>query len=218
MVNMNNLSPTILEIRKRAALAVVRLSDPDDALPLTEALLEGGVSGIEITLSTPNTFEVISKISTSFGEDALVGVGSVTNIDQANEAIDAGAKYVVCPIFKPGIISFTKKLGIPTIPGCFTPTEIQTAYEAGAEVIKVFPADCLGMNFFKGVKAPLPHLNLIPTGGVSLTNAGEWIKHGAFAVGVGSALMDKKAIEEKNFSILTENAKKLMDSIHQAKN
>ncbi|MEP2447048.1 MAG: bifunctional 4-hydroxy-2-oxoglutarate aldolase/2-dehydro-3-deoxy-phosphogluconate aldolase [Balneola sp.] len=215
---MINLSPNILEIEKRAALAVVRLSNPEDALPLTEALLKGGVSAIEITLSTPNTFEVIHKVSTSFGKDVLTGVGSVTNINQAKQAIDSGAEYVVCPVFKPEIISFTKKSGIPTIPGCFTPTEIQTAYEAGAEIIKVFPADSLGMKFFKGVKAPLPHLNLIPTGGVSLTNAGEWIKHGAFAVGVGSSLMDKKAIEEKNFSKLTENAKILMDSIHQAKN
>lgn len=215
---MDNLSPIIREIERRAVLAVVRLSDPDDALPLTEALLKGGVSGIEITLSTPNTFEVIHQISSSFGKDALVGVGSVTNNNQAQHAIDAGAKYVVCPVFKPEIMSFTKKSGIPTIPGCFTPTEIQTAYEAGAEVIKVFPADCLGMKFFRGIKAPLPHLNLIPTGGVSLTNAGEWINHGAFAVGVGSALMDKEAIKEKNFSKLTENAKILMNNIHQEKN
>ncbi len=215
---MKKLSPIIEDVRKRAALAVVRLPNPEDAIPVTEALLEGGVTAIEITLSTPNTFEVIEQISSTFAGDALVGIGSVTNIEQAEKAIQAGAKYVVCPIFKPEIIAFTASHNIPTIPGCFTPTEIQHAYEAGAEVIKVFPADCLGMAFFKGVKAPLPHLNLIPTGGVTLTNAGEWLKSGAFAVGLGSALMDKKAIQERNFHILTSNAKLLMETIRQANN
>ncbi len=214
---MENHSPIITEIHKRAVLAVVRLPNPKDAIPVTEALLKGGVSAIEITLSTPNTFEVIDQISRTFGDEALVGIGSVTTLEQARLAIDAGAKYVVCPVFKPEIISHTKSKNIPTIPGCFTPTEIQLAYEAGAEVIKVFPADRLGMTFFKSVKAPLPHLNLIPTGGVSLTNAGDWIKNGAFAVGLGSALMDKKAIANKNYSVLTKNAQTLMKSIHQSK-
>jgi len=214
---MENLSPTVLEIQKRAALAVVRLPNPSDAEPVAEALLNGGVSAIEITLSTPNTFEVIQKISDDFKEDALVGIGSVTTIEQATKAIEAGAKYVVCPVFKPEIIKATFELGIPTIPGCFTPSEIQSAYEAGAQVIKVFPADRLGMSYFKSIKAPLPHLNLIPTGGVTLTNAGEWLQNGAFAVGLGSALMDKKAIAEKNYSKLTENSKKLMDNIQQVK-
>ncbi len=214
VINMTGLHPTILEIQKRAALAVVRLQNPEDATPVTNALLEGGVSGIEITLSTPNTFEVIERISSDFGDEALVGIGSVTSVEQAKNAIEAGARYVVCPIFKPEIIAYTKTKNVPTIPGCFTPTEIQTAYEAGAEVIKVFPADSLGMKFFKGVLAPLPHLKLIPTGGVSLTNAGEWLAHGAWAVGIGSALMDKKTIQGKNYSVLTENARILMQSIH----
>jgi 2-dehydro-3-deoxyphosphogluconate aldolase/(4S)-4-hydroxy-2-oxoglutarate aldolase len=207
------LSPAIHEVKKRTVLAVVRLMDPDEALPVIEALLKGGVSGIEITLSTPNTFDVIQTISTEFSDDAFVGIGSVTNIEQADKAIQAGAKYVVCPIFKPEILTFTKEQGVPTIPGCFSPTEIQTAWESGAEVIKVFPADCLGMGFFKGILAPLPYLNLIPTGGVSLTNAGDWLNAGAYAVGIGSALMDKKAISEKKYDQLTINAELLMQSI-----
>lgn len=211
---MSDLSPTILEIKKRAVLAVVRLNNPSDAKPLTESLLKGGVSCIEITLSIPNTFEVIEEISSTFKTDALVGIGSVTSIKQADNAIKAGAKYIVCPVFKPEILAFTQKHNVPTIPGCFTPTEIQTAFELGAEVIKVFPADQLGMKYFKSLKAPLPHLNLIPTGGVTLTNAGQWIDHGAFAVGLGSALLNNKAIKEGNFSIITDNAKLLMDNIH----
>jgi 2-dehydro-3-deoxyphosphogluconate aldolase/(4S)-4-hydroxy-2-oxoglutarate aldolase len=212
---MQNLSKTVIEIKKRAVLAVVRLNNPEDAKPLTEALIKGGVSGIEITLSTPNTFDVIQEISSTFKEDTLVGIGSVTSVEQADNAIKAGAKYVVCPVLKPEIIAFTKQYDIPTIPGCFTPTEIQHAYESGAEVIKVFPADQLGMKYFKSIKAPLPHLNLIPTGGVSLANAGQWLKHGAFAVGLGSALIDHNAIKEKDFSRITENAKLLMRNIHQ---
>jgi 2-dehydro-3-deoxyphosphogluconate aldolase/(4S)-4-hydroxy-2-oxoglutarate aldolase len=111
------------------------------------------------------------------------------------------------------IIDISHKYNIPAMPGCFTPTEIQSAFEYGADIIKVFPADAVGIEFFKAILAPMPHLKLMPTGGVSLTNAGEWLKAGACAVGIGSALLDKKAIQENNFSKLTENARVIMKSI-----
>lgn len=209
----HKLSASAIEIKNRSAIAVIRLSNPNDSLHVTEALLKGGVSSIEITLSTPNTFEVIDQIAKHFHNDAFVGIGSVTHSDQVKNAVNAGAKYVVSPIFKHELLETAKELNVLAMPGCFTPTEIQTAYEAGAEIIKVFPADRLGMSYFKSIKAPLPHLNLVPTGGVSLTNAGEWIESGAFAVGLGGALIDKAAIEEKNFDVLTENAKTLIRSI-----
>ena len=212
-----NRTQVVQQIEENAAIAVLRLPSPEDALPVTESLLEGGVKSIEITLSTPNTFEVIETISTHFKDDALVGIGSVTQPEQARQAIEAGALYIVSPVFKPEIIAKAHQLGVAAIPGGFTPTEIQLAYEAGADIVKVFPADIVGIPFFKGIKAPLPHLKLIPTGGVSLTNAGEWLNAGACAVGLGSALIDKKAIAEKNYSKLTQNAKLLMDTIHQSK-
>jgi 2-dehydro-3-deoxyphosphogluconate aldolase/(4S)-4-hydroxy-2-oxoglutarate aldolase len=123
----------------------------------------------------------------------------------------------VSPIFKKEIIEVAHKNGVPALPGCFTPTEIQTAFEAGADIIKIFPADVLGMAFFKGILAPMPQLKLMPTGGVTLTNAGDWINAGACAVGVGTALLDKKAIENENYNLLTDNARLIMSSIEAAK-
>lgn len=204
------------EVIKRKAVAVLRIKEPDKLKKVIEALYEGGLSVAEITMTVPNAIELIEKLSNELDNNTIIGVGSVLNKDVAEAAIKAGAKYVVSPIFKKEIIETAHKYDIPSMPGCFTPTEIQTAYEAGADIIKVFPADVLGMDFFKGILAPMPHLKLMPTGGVSLTNAGDWIKAGACAVGVGSALLDKEAIEKENYSKLTENAKIIMDNILKA--
>jgi 2-dehydro-3-deoxyphosphogluconate aldolase/(4S)-4-hydroxy-2-oxoglutarate aldolase len=199
------------------AVAVIRLSDPDKLIKVAEAIYRGGVLGIEITMTVPNAIKVIEQASREFGSYMNIGVGSVLDHETAQKAIDAGAKYVVSPIFKKEIIETAHKNEVPAMPGAFSPTEIQTAFECGADIVKVFPADVLGMAFFKGVLAPLPHLKLMPTGGVTLTNAGEWLKAGACAVGVGSALLDKKAIASGNYGVLTENAKKLIQSINTAK-
>jgi 2-dehydro-3-deoxyphosphogluconate aldolase / (4S)-4-hydroxy-2-oxoglutarate aldolase len=202
------------ELLKRKAVAVIRLQDANKLRKVIEALALGGVSVAEITMTVPNAIGLIKQITGELSNDIIVGVGSVLSAQVAKEAIEAGAKYVVSPIFKKEIIEESHKYGIPAMPGCFTPTEIQTAYEAGADVVKVFPADVLGMPFFKGILAPMPHLKLMPTGGVTLTNAGEWIKIGACAVGLGAALLDKEAIETENYSKLTENAKLVMQSIN----
>ena len=168
-------------------------------------------------MTTPNALAVLEYCVKQFGDTMLFGIGSVLDAATAKSAIEAGAKYVVSPIFKKEIIVAAHKEDIPAMPGAFTPTEILTATEAGADIVKVFPADILGMAFFKGVKAPMPHLRMMPTGGVTLTNAGDWLKAGACAVGVGSALLDNQAIAENNFSLLTENAKTLMQSIKSYK-
>ena len=197
------------------AVAVVRMSNADKLKKVVDAIYKGGVSAIEITMTTPGALQSIESLSKSMGEELLVGVGSVINKQMALDAINAGAKFVVSPIFKNEIIDAAHQNDVPAMPGCFTPTEIQTAYEAGADVIKVFPADVVGMAFFKGVLAPLPHLKLMPTGGVSLTNAGDWIKVGACAVGIGSALLDKKAIEEEDYNKLTQNAITFVNSLNK---
>ncbi len=202
---------------KASAVAVVRLTDPTKLIKVSEAIYAGGVSAIEITMTVPNAIKMIEEASKVLGSYMLVGVGSVLDPDTAQKAIDAGAKYVVSPIFKKEIIKTAHKNNIPAMPGAFTPTEIQTAYEAGADIVKVFPADVVGMAFFKGILAPMPHLKLMPTGGVSLTNAGDWLKAGACAVGVGTALLDKKAIASGDHKTLTENAILLMESINKAK-
>ena len=204
-------------IIKASAVAVVRLTDPTKLIKVAEAIYAGGVSAIEITMTVPNAIKMIEEASKQIGSYMQIGVGSVLDSDTAQKAIDAGAKYVVSPIFKKEIIETAHKNNIPAMPGAFTPTEIQTAYEAGADIVKVFPADVVGMAFFKGVLAPMPHLKLMPTGGVSLTNAGDWLKAGACAVGVGTALLDKKAIASEDYKTLTANAKILMESINKAK-
>jgi 2-dehydro-3-deoxyphosphogluconate aldolase/(4S)-4-hydroxy-2-oxoglutarate aldolase len=202
---------------KSSAVAVVRLTDPAKLIKVSEAIFEGGVSTIEITMTVPNAVKMIGEADKLIGSYMLIGVGSVLNSDVAQQAIDAGAKYVVSPIFKKEIIETAHKNNIPAMPGAFTPTEIQTAYETGADIVKVFPADIVGMAFFKGVLAPMPHLKLMPTGGVSLTNAGDWLKAGACAVGVGTALLDKTAIANEDYKVLTAKAKQLMESINKAK-
>jgi 2-dehydro-3-deoxyphosphogluconate aldolase / (4S)-4-hydroxy-2-oxoglutarate aldolase len=212
-----NKEQILNELYKLGAIAVIRMSDSEKLKKVSEAIRSGGVSAIEITMTTPNALAVIENLSKTMGDEIMIGVGTVLDSQTAIDAINAGAQFVVSPFFKREIVDTVKKQNIPVMPGAFTPTEIQTAYEAGADVVKVFPADVLGMAFFKGVKAPMPYVKLMPTGGVTLTNAGDWLKSGAWAVGVGAALLDKKAIEENNFKKLTDNAKILIQSISEGR-
>ena len=204
------------EILKRKAVAVLRVKEADKLAKVIEAIYAGGISVAEITMTVPNAIQLIEQMSNKLDKNIIIGVGSVLNSKTAEDAIKAGARYVVSPIFKKEIIDTAHKFDVPAMPGCFTPTEIQIAYEYGADIVKVFPADVVGMEFFKAILAPMPHLKLMPTGGVILTNAGDWLKAGACAIGIGSALLDKKAIQENNFSKLTDNAKTIMKSIAEA--
>ena len=202
------------EIFKRKAVAVLRVKEEDKLKKVIQAIAAGGVSVAEITMTVPNAIKLIEKMSKELDENIIIGVGSVLNKLTTEDAIKAGAKYVVSPILKKEIIEMAQKYDVPVMPGCFTPTEIYSAFEMGADIAKVFPADVVGMPFFKAILAPMPHLKLMPTGGVSLTNAGDWLKAGACAVGIGSALLDDKAIKEENYLKLTENAKTIMNSIN----
>jgi 2-dehydro-3-deoxyphosphogluconate aldolase/(4S)-4-hydroxy-2-oxoglutarate aldolase len=202
------------EIFKRKAVAVLRVKEEDKLKKVIQAIADGGVSVAEITMTVPNAIKLIEKMSQELSENIIIGVGSVLSKEVAEDAIKAGAKYVVSPILKKEIIEMAQKYYVPVMPGCFTPTEIYSAFEMGADIAKVFPADVVGMPFFKAILAPMPHLKLMPTGGVSLTNAGDWLKVGACAVGIGSALLDAKAIKEENYLKLTENANIIMKSIN----
>jgi 2-dehydro-3-deoxyphosphogluconate aldolase / (4S)-4-hydroxy-2-oxoglutarate aldolase len=212
-----NKAEILAELTNLGAVAVIRMSDSGKLLKVSEAIHKGGVSAIEITMTTPNALKVIESLSKSMGKEILVGVGTVLDAQTAIDAINAGAQFVVSPFYKREIVETVKKLNIPVMPGAFTPTEIQTAYESGADIVKVFPADVVGMAFFKALKGPMPYLKLMPTGGVTLTNAGEWLKAGACAVGVGTALLDKKSIDENDFKKLTENATILVRSIAEGR-
>ena len=184
---------------------------------VVEAIAEGGVRAIEVTMSVPGAVEIIATLSRSLPKEILLGAGTVTDAATARAVIDAGARYIVSPVFRREVIAACHERDAAVAPGCFTPTEILDAHEAGADLIKVFPATALGPQYIKDVRAPLPQVRLMPTGGVSLDNAGDWIRAGAVAVGVGSALVDNKAIEEGRFEVLTANARRIVASVAAAR-
>lgn len=197
---------------------MVRTDDPDRLIEVAQALCVGGVVCFEITMTVPNAIEGIQLVAQEMRDSVLIGAGSVLTAKQTHAAVEAGACYVVSPVFKREVVAAAHANGAAAMPGCFTPSENQAAHDAGADVVKVFPAGVLGMSFFKGVLAPLPHLKLMPTGGVSLTNAGDWLRAGAVAVGVGSALVDKQAIAAGDWQTLTDNARTLMTHVRAAQN
>jgi 2-dehydro-3-deoxyphosphogluconate aldolase/(4S)-4-hydroxy-2-oxoglutarate aldolase len=187
-------------------IAVVRAQRTDQVIPLSQALLAGGVNAIEITMTTPNAIEAIASARAKLPPEALVGVGTVLDATTCRAAIEAGAEFVVTPLCRPGLVEIAHRLDRPIMLGAYTPTEAQTAYEAGADFIKLFPADSVGPAFIKALRAPLPHLRIVPTGGVELHNAAEFLKAGCAALGVGSALVSPKLLQESNWEELTRRA------------
>jgi 2-dehydro-3-deoxyphosphogluconate aldolase/(4S)-4-hydroxy-2-oxoglutarate aldolase len=198
-------------------VAVIRMKDPERLSKVVMAIREGGVKCIEITMTVPGAVEIIAGMVKSAPPDVLVGAGTVTDRGTANDVIAAGAKFVVSPVFRPDVVSATKAAGAVAVPGCYTPTEILAAWEAGADIVKVFPATSLGPKYFKDVAGPFPHIRLMPTGGVTIDNVGEWVKAGAVAVGIGGDLLDKKAIEEGRYEVLTEKAARMVRNFVEAK-
>ena len=202
---------------QRGAVAVVRLPDATQGVALADALLAGGVSAIEVTLTTPGALDLIETLSGHAGGALMVGAGSVIGGPAARQAIDAGARYVVSPIFDPDVVATAHTYDIPMFPGAYTPTEIFRAYTAGADLVKVFPADTLGPAFIKGVLAPMPFLELMPTGGVTPENVGQWIKAGAVAVGLGSALVDPALLKSRDFATITARSRTIIAGIAAAR-
>ncbi|MEL7472594.1 MAG: bifunctional 4-hydroxy-2-oxoglutarate aldolase/2-dehydro-3-deoxy-phosphogluconate aldolase [Planctomycetota bacterium] len=198
-------------------VAVVRIPDRDALVGACHAMIAGGVTGIEITMSVAEPFAAIRLLDAEFGDSIQLGVGSVVTPDDATRAIDAGARYVVSPIFAPAVIEATRRANAVSVSGAITPTEAHHAASAGADIVKIFPADVVGMSYFKSILAPMPWLRLMPTGGVSIENAGDWIRAGAVAVGVGSALLDKRVIDQADWATLESNAHQLKANVDAAK-
>lgn len=194
-------------------IAVIRMSDTEKLARVAEAIRKGGVRALEITMTTPHALEVISTMSRRRDEGVLVGAGSVLDSETAAAAIHAGADFVVSPITNSNMIRICKKYDKFVAPGAFTPTEIVAAWEMGADVVKVFPATSVGPKYFKDIKGPLPQVRLMPTGGVDLENAREFIENGACCIGIGTALLDRKAIENNDWETLTRKAQALIDSL-----
>jgi 2-dehydro-3-deoxyphosphogluconate aldolase/(4S)-4-hydroxy-2-oxoglutarate aldolase len=208
-----NIHSTSAKLIEKKAVAVIRLHSSDSALDVCQAVYDGGITSIEITLTTPNALDIIHKCRSKLPSDALIGAGSVLNKQMTIEAIAAGSQFIVSPVFDEQAVAESLKQNTPFYSGAFTPTEAYKAWQTGCDIIKIFPADVVGMDFFKAVKAPIPDILLMPTGGVSLANAGDWIKSGACAVGVGSALISKKNVDEKDWEQVKINAQTLLKSI-----
>lgn len=206
-------SEVAAQIAAERVVAVIRLADANKLVPVIEAVAKGGVRCIEITMTVPNAIELIRQVSGTVSSDILIGAGTVTDAETARAVIDAGAQFVVSPILNPDVIAACKQADVYCAPGCFTPTEIFTAWKLGADVIKVFPATSLGPKYFKDIKGPFPQIPLMPTGGVSIDNAHEWIAAGAVAVGIGSDLLDKHAIDEGRYDVLTERAARMAANV-----
>ena len=212
-----NRSETFEKILDCGVVAIIRLQHAAKIKRIAEAIAEGGITAIEVTMTTPDALSVVQTIAQDARNTLQIGVGSVMNKATVFWAYRAGAQFIVSPVFKADIVQTAHELDMVCIPGCYSPTEIWTAYEAGADLIKIFPADILGMDFIRAVKAPMPDLSLMPTGGVTPDNAENWMQAGASCVGVGRALLDKKAVDEENYSLITENARQMKAGVDRGK-
>ncbi len=214
---MSNRVETIHAIEACGVVAVIRLTDATKLSAVVEALAAGGVRAIEVTMTVPGAIRLIEQISGTLPAGFVLGAGTVLDPETARQAILAGAQFVVSPVFREGVVRLCHRYGVAAMPGCFTPTEILEAWEAGADIVKVFPATALGPGYFKDVRGPLPQVRLMPTGGVSLANAGDWITAGAVAVGVGTALVDGKAVAAGRFDVITATAAQFVAAVAAAR-
>jgi 2-dehydro-3-deoxyphosphogluconate aldolase/(4S)-4-hydroxy-2-oxoglutarate aldolase len=193
-------------IRDTGVIAIMRAQSPDQLIAAAEAIRQGGVRVIEVTMTTPGALEVIAQATRQFGEETLFGAGSILDAETARAAILAGAGFIVSPVLKIEVIELCRRYSVPVIPGCYTPTEMLTAWEAGADMIKLFPASVGGPDLVQALRAPLPQLEIVPVGGVDLDTAAEFISKGAAALGVGSSLINQKLLDTGDMAELTRRA------------
>ncbi len=200
------------KIRTERVVALIRAESPDGLLDCAKALADGGLTSIELTMTTPGAVRMLEKASNEL-PDFLFGLGTVLDAETARAGILAGAKFIVTPALRPDVITLCRRYSVPIFCGAFTPTEIVNAWEAGADAAKVFPAEFFGPAYIKSVKAPLPHIELVPTGGVNAENVGDFLKAGAFATAAGSSLVEGKALKEKNWAAITAKAKAFVAAV-----
>jgi 2-dehydro-3-deoxyphosphogluconate aldolase/(4S)-4-hydroxy-2-oxoglutarate aldolase len=205
------------EIEEGGVVAIVRFDRSEELVQVARAVRAGGVRAIEFTMTIPNALGILEQSTREFGQDVLLGAGTVLDPETARAAILAGAQFVVAPTLSPGVIEVCRRYSKVAIPGAFTPTEILTAWECGADFVKVFPAELGGPTYFRALLAPLPQIRLVPVGGVSLENTAEFIRAGASAVAVGSNLVKKSAVEAKRFDELTDLARKFVEAVASAR-
>jgi len=197
---------------------VIRVSSAQEAIDVADAIKEGGVTLIEITMSVPGAIDVIKELAQKYRDEIIMGAGTILDPETGRAALLAGAQFIVTPTLNLDVIQLAHRYSAVVVPGAMTPTEILAAWNAGADMVKVFPAAQLGgPEYLKAIRGPLPQILLVPTGGVNLQNAGAFIKAGATALGVGGELVDKKAVKEKKFNIITENTRAFLKIIREAR-
>jgi 2-dehydro-3-deoxyphosphogluconate aldolase/(4S)-4-hydroxy-2-oxoglutarate aldolase len=213
-----NKQETIRQMRDSGVVAVMRGADADAVIDIAEALAEGGVTALELTADTPGVMNLVDEVSDALDDtDVIVGAGTVLDEETARAAILAGAEFVVSPSFHEDVVETCNRYGVPVAPGVATPTEAVEAYQAGADMVKLFPASSLGPDFLASIKGPLGHIPIMPTGGVGPDNAGDFIQAGAECVGAGSSLVDDEAIENEDFDMITANAEAMVQAVEDAR-
>lgn len=205
-------------IRDLGLVPVVRAQSAEEAIRAIDAIRAGGIDVLEVTMTVPDAVPLIAQVAKRFGKDAVIGAGTVLDAETARAVILAGAQFVVTPTLRAETIACCKRYGVPVFPGALTPTEVLTAWEAGADMVKVFPCSAVGgASYIKALKAPLPQVDLVPTGGVNLETAADFIKAGSSALGVGADLVDLKALREGNADVVTERARRLVGIVQAAR-
>lgn len=214
MASRTDISARIAEL---GLVAIIRTPTRELVLPACEAIIKGGLTVVEVTMTVPDALIALREMSEKFGTQALIGAGTILNAEQCHAAIDAGAEFIVTPISKTEIIEAAHKRNKPVMLGAYTPTEAQLAHEAGADFIKIFPADKLGPGYIKNIRAPLPHLRVVPTGGVDLQTAPEFLKAGCVALGVGSSLVSADILKNRNWAELTRVSAEFVRVVREAR-
>jgi len=206
----------LAKIKAEKVIALIRADNPDGLLDCAKALAEGGLTSIELTMTTPGAIRMLEKATAEL-PNFLFGLGTVLDAETARAGILAGAKFIVTPALRPDVITLCRRYSVPVFSGAFTPTEILAAWEAGADAAKVFPAEFFGPAYIKSIKGPFPHIDLLPTGGVTPETVGEYIRVGAYATAAGSSLVEAKALKEKNWAAITARAKAFVAAVAAVK-
>jgi 2-dehydro-3-deoxyphosphogluconate aldolase/(4S)-4-hydroxy-2-oxoglutarate aldolase len=212
-----NKQEVLAKVKELGLLAVIRGPSADLTIQMVDALVAGGVTGIEITYSTPNAEQVVAALAKKYGDSILLGMGTLTEPRQAESAKAAGAAYLVSPICEPELVKAMVASGLVVMAGALTPTEVMQAYRLGADVIKIFPGSLTGPAYIKALHGPFPHIPMMPTGGVSAANVGEWFAAGAIAVGAGSELAPANLVKEGKFDEITRRAAEFVQVIRAAR-
>lgn len=204
-------------IEEVGVVAIMRANNSDQLLDAADAIKAGGVNAIEVTMTTAGALDVIKQATARYGSDVAFGAGSVLDPETARAAILAGAQFIVCPTLNLKTIALCKRYAIPVMPGAYTATEILTAWEAGADMVKVFPTSVGGPGYLKAIKGPLPQIKLVPVGGVDLDTTADFIRAGASVVGVGGALVNQKLLDARDFDTITERARRFKEEVEKGR-